>query len=88
MIKRFFCILLCLGLGLNSIMYTLMYTFSFAAEDVNIQEDKTSKEMFLLSYLGIIEVTEDESKVKTVTRGDFSEYICKAFKIGEVTDKV
>ena len=44
MIKRFFCILLCLGLGLNSIMYT----FSFAAEDVNIQEDKTSKEMFLL----------------------------------------
>lgn len=84
MIKRFFCILLCLGLGLNSIMYT----FSFAAEDVNIQEDKTSKEMFLLSYLGIIEVTEDESKVKTVTRGDFSEYICKAFKIGEVTDKV
>lgn len=84
MIKRFFCILLCLGLGLNSIMYT----FSFAAEDVNIQEDKTSKEMFLLSYLGIIEVTEDESKVKTITRGDFSEYICKAFKIGEVTDKV
>lgn len=84
MIKRFFCILLCLGLGLNSIMYT----FSFAAEDVNIQEDKTSKEMFLLSYLGIIEVTEDESKVKTVTRGDFSEYICKAFKIGEVIDKV
>lgn len=84
MIKRFFCILLCLGLGLNSIMYT----FSFAAEDVNIQEDKTSKEMFLLSYLGIIEVTEDESKVKTITRGDFSEYICKAFKIGEVTDKI
>lgn len=84
MIKRFFCILLCLGLGLNSIMYT----FSFAAEDVNIQEDKTSKEMFLLSYLGIIEVTEDESKVKTITRGDFSEYICKAFKIGEVIDKV
>lgn len=84
MIKRFFCILLCLGLGLNSIMYT----FSFAAEDVNIQEDKTSKEMFLLSYLGIIEVTEDESKVKTVTRGDFSEYICKAFKIGEVIDKI
>ncbi len=84
MIKRFFCILLCLGLGLNSIMYT----FSFAAEDVNIQEDKTSKEMFLLSYLEIIEVTEDESKVKTITRGDFSEYICKAFKIGEVTDKV
>ena len=84
MIKRFFCILLCLGLGLNSIMYT----FSFAAEDVNIQEDKTSKEMFLLSYLGIIEVTEDESKVKTVTRGDFSEYICKAFKIGEVTNKI
>lgn len=84
MIKRFFCILLCLGLGLNSIMYT----FSFAAEDVNIQEDKTSKEMFLLSYLGIIEVTEDESKAKTVTRGDFSEYICKAFKIGEVIDKI
>ena len=84
MIKRFFCILLCLGLGLNSIMYT----FSFAAEDVNIQEDKTSKEMFLLSYLGIIEVTEDESKVKTITRGDFSEYICKAFKIGEVIDKI
>lgn len=76
MIKRFFCILLCLGLGLNSIMYT----FSFAAEDVNIQEDKTSKEMFLLSYLGIIEVTEDESKVKTITRGDFPNIFVRLLK--------
>ena len=82
--KRIYSMVLCLGIILSSIGGC----FSYAAESANGQSEETSKEMFLLSYLGIIEVTEDESKVKTVTRGDFSEYICKAFKIGEVTDKV
>mgnify|MGYP004469297313 CR=1 FL=1 len=82
--KRIYSMILCLGIILSSIGGC----FSYAAESANGQSEETSKEMFLLSYLGIIEVTEDESKVKTVTRGDFSEYICKAFKIGEVTDKV
>lgn len=82
--KRIYSMILCLGIILSSIGGC----FSYAAESANGQSEKTSKEMFILSYLGIIEVTEDESKVKTVTRGDFSEYICKAFKIGEVTDKV
>lgn len=82
--KRIYSMVLCLGIILSSIGGC----FSYAAESANGQSEETSKEMFLLSYLGIIEVTEDESKVKTVTRGDFSEYICKAFKSGEVTDKV
>ena len=82
--KRIYSMILCLGIILSSIGGC----FSYAAESANGQSEETSKEMFILSYLGIIEVTEDESKVKTVTRGDFSEYICKAFKIGEVTDKV
>lgn len=82
--KRIYSMVLCLGIILSSIGGC----FSYAAESANGQSEETSKEMFILSYLGIIEVTEDESKVKTVTRGDFSEYICKAFKIGEVTDKV
>lgn len=82
--KRIYSMVLCLGIILSSIGGY----FSYDAESANGQSEETSKEMFILSYLGIIEVTEDESKVKTVTRGDFSEYICKAFKIGEVTDKV
>ena len=82
--KRIYSMVLCLGIILSSIGGC----FSYVAESANGQSEETSKEMFILSYLGIIEVTEDESKVKTVTRGDFSEYICKAFKIGEVTDKV
>lgn len=82
--KRIYSMVLCLGIILSSIGGC----FSYAAESANGQSEETSKEMFILSYLGIIEVTEDESKVKTVTRGDFSEYVCKAFKIGEVSDKV
>lgn len=82
--KRIYSMILCLGIILSSIGGC----FSYAAESANGQSEETSKEMFILSYLGIIEVTEDESKVKTVTRGDFSEYVCKAFKIGEVSDKV
>lgn len=82
--KRIYSMVLCLGI----ILSLIGGCFSYVAESANGQSEETSKEMFILSYLGIIEVTEDELKVKTITRGDFSEYVCKAFKIGEVSDKV
>lgn len=81
-LKRFNSILLCLMILATSV------SFSYAAETESVENGGTSKELYVLSYLGIIDVTEDEVKTKAVTRADFSEYLCKAIKTGEVKGKV
>lgn len=81
-LKRFNSILLCLMILATSV------SFSYAAETESVENGGTSKELYVLSYLGIIDVTEDEVKTKAVTRADFSEYLCKAMKTGEVKGKV
>ena len=81
-LKRFNSILLCLMILATSV------SFSYAAETESVENGGTSKELYALSYLGIIDVTEDEVKTKAVTRADFSEYLCKAIKTGEVKGKV
>ena len=81
-LKRFNSILLCLMILATSL------SFSYAAETESVENGGTSKELYVLSYLGIIDVTEDEVKTKSVTRADFSEYLCKAIKTGEVKGKV
>ena len=81
-LKRFNSILLCLMILATSV------SFSYAAETESVENGGTSKELYVLSYLGIIDMTEDEVKTKAVTRADFSEYLCKAIKTGEVKGKV
>lgn len=81
-LKRFNSILLCLMILATSV------SFSYAAETESVENGGTSKELYVLSYLGIIDVTEDEVKTKAVTRADFSEYLCKAIKTSEVKGKV
>lgn len=81
-LKRFNSILLCLMILATSL------SFSYAAETESVENGGTSKELYVLSYLGIIDVTEDEVKTKSVTRADFSEYLCKVIKTGEVKGKV
>lgn len=81
-LKRFNSILLCLMILATSV------SFSYAAETESVENGGTSKELYVLSYLGIIDMTEDEVKTKAVTRADFSEYLCKAIKTSEVKGKV
>lgn len=76
-----------ISLFIALVLMSAIFNFNIIGDKANAESEDVSKEEYILSYLGIIEKSEDDEDIqKSITRADFADMLVKALKLGEVND--
>ena len=77
--------------GLSFIVSVIIVLSAFTSIVFSEQnETGTTKEIYVLDKLGILEIdsSEEVDTEKTITRAEFSDYLAKAIKAEKVTERI